>query len=218
MPSELDILNSLCSMFVIFVLLSIGVIEVMKPRALMLALGILALTVGLSMVGADAPQPPFVVIDGAGRVVTIERVPERIVSIAAAATETLYAIGCGGKVVGVDKYSDWPPEVREKPQVGTGSHLNVEAVLGLEPDLVIAWWYSRKAIETLERLGITVVAINPRSVDGVLDTIRMLGLIAGHLEEAKALVAGMRARIEAVQAKVVDIPKGERPRVYYELY
>jgi iron complex transport system substrate-binding protein len=189
-----------------------------KLRSWTLAVGIFVLAVGLSVVGADVPQPPFVVIDGAGRVVTIEKIPDRIVSIAGAATETLYAIGCGDKVVGVDKYSDWPPEVKEKPQVGSGSNLNVEAVLGLEPDLVIAWWYSRKAIEALEGLGITVVAINPRSVDGVLDTIRMLGLITGHLEEAETLIAEMRSRIEAVQAKVKDIPKEERPLVYYELY
>jgi len=167
---------------------------------------------------APTPKPALTILDGAGRVVTIPKTPERIVSIASAATETLYAIGCGDKVVGVDKYSDYPPEVKEKPQVGTGSKLNVEKVLGLEPDLVVAWWFNRQAIKTLEDKGITVVAINPRTVNEVMDTIRVLGLVTGHLEEAERLVSEMQARIKEVTAKVKDIPKEKRPLVYYELY
>jgi len=166
---------------------------------------------------APTPEPALTIIDGAGRVVTIPRTPERIVSIASAATETLYAIGCGDEIVGRDKYSDYPPEVQEKPSVGSGSQLDVEAVLGLEPDLVIAWWFSREAISTLEDKGLTVLAINPRSVDGVLDTIRTLGLVTGHLEEAESLIAEMQARIDEVKAGVKDIPKEDRPLVYYEL-
>ncbi|HEY66020.1 MAG TPA: ABC transporter substrate-binding protein [Caldilineae bacterium] len=166
---------------------------------------------------APTPEPALTIIDGAGRVVTIPKTPERIVSIASAATETLYAIGCGDKIVGVDKYSDYPPEVKDKPQVGSGSKLNVEAVLGLDPDLVVIWWFNKEAIKTLEDKGLTVVAINPKSVDGVMDTIRMLGLITGHLEEAEKLIADMQARINEVTAKVKDIPKEQRPLVYYEL-
>ncbi|RLC90231.1 MAG: cobalamin-binding protein [Chloroflexi bacterium] len=166
---------------------------------------------------APTPEPALTIIDGAGRVVTIPKTPQRIVSIASAATETLYAIGCGDEIVGRDKYSDYPPEVQEKPSVGSGSQLDVEAVLGLEPDLVIAWWFSREAISTLEDKGLTVLAINPRSVDGVLDTIRTLGLVTGHLEEAESLIAEMQARIDEVKAGVKDIPKEDRPLVYYEL-
>ena len=157
------------------------------------------------------------VIDGAGRVVTIAETPERIVSIASACTETLYAIGCGDKVVGVDQYSDYPPEVQDKPCVGTGSSLNLEMVLGLEPDLVLAWWYNSEAIGNLEKLGIPVVAINPRSVDEVMDTIRLLGLITDHVSEADNLVAEMQDKIDEITAKVEGLEKAERPLVYYEL-
>lgn len=166
---------------------------------------------------APTPEPALTIIDGAGRVLTIPKTPQRIVSIASAATETLFAIGCGDEIVGRDRYSDYPPEVQEKPSVGSGSQLDVEAVLGLEPDLVIAWWFSREAISTLEDKGLTVLAINPRSVDGVLDTIRMLGLVTGHLDEAESLIAEMQARIDEVKAGVKDIPKEDRPLVYYEL-
>ncbi len=167
---------------------------------------------------APTPEPTLTILDGAGRVVTIAGAPERIVSIASAATEILYAIGCGDNVVGVDEYSDYPPEVADKPKVGTGSELNVEAVLGLEPDLVIAWWFSREAISTLEEKGLTVVAINPRTVTEVLDTIRMLGLITGHLDEAENLIADMQARMDEITTMVKEIPTEERPLVYYELY
>ena len=167
---------------------------------------------------APTPKPALTIIDGAGRVVTIPKTPERIVSIASAATETLYAIGCGDKIVGVDKYSDYPPEAKDKPQVGTGSKLNVEKVLGLKPDLVVAWWFNRRAIKTLEDKGVTVVAINPKTVDGVMDTVRMLGLATGHLKEAEKLISEMQNKIKEVSTKVKSIPKEKRPLVYYELY
>ena len=169
------------------------------------------------LVPAPTPEPALTIIDGAGRVVTIVGTPQRIVSIASAATETLYAIGCGDKIVGVDKYSDYPPEAQEKTKVGSGSQLDVETTLGLEPDLVISWWFSRDAIKALEDKGLTVLAINPKSVDGVLDTIRMLGLVTGHLDEAESLIAEMKARIDEVKARMKDIPKEDRPLVYYEL-
>ena len=173
--------------------------------------------VEVEVVVTAVPEPAITIVDGAGRVVTIVGTPQRIVSIASAATETLYAIGCGDEIVGVDKYSDYPPEAQGKTQVGSGSQLDVETTLGLEPDLVIAWWFSREAISTLEDNGLTVLAINPRSVDGVLDTIRTLGLVTGHLDEAESLIAKMKAKIDEVKARVKDIPKEERPLVYYEL-
>ncbi|HEC35678.1 MAG TPA: ABC transporter substrate-binding protein, partial [Anaerolineae bacterium] len=68
---------------------------------------------------APTPEPALTIIDGAGRVLTIPKTPQRIVSIASAATETLFAIGCGDEIVGRDRYSDYPPEVQEKPSVGS---------------------------------------------------------------------------------------------------
>lgn len=166
---------------------------------------------------AASQENGLTVIDHVGRAVTVAQPVERIVSIASAATETLYAIGCGDLVVGVDNYSDYPPEAKNKPDVGTGSSLNVEKVLGLEPDLVVAWWYNEEAIANLESQEVPVLAINPESVEDVMDTIKLLGLIADHTSEAEGLVASMKADIDEVTSKTAGLPRAQRPLVYYEL-
>jgi iron complex transport system substrate-binding protein len=166
---------------------------------------------------AASQENGLTLIDQSGRAVTVAQPVERIVSIASAATETLYAIGCGELVVGVDEYSDYPPEAKDKPDVGTGSSLNVEKVLGLEPDLVVAWWYNEEAIANLEGQAVPVLAINPESAEDVMDTIKLLGLITDHTSEAEGLVASMKADIDGVASKTSDLPKDGRPLVYYEL-
>ena len=168
-----------------------------------------------------APRPPVVpaltLIDGAGRTVNITRTPERVVSIASSVTEILYALGCGDMLVGVDKYSDYPPEVKEKPCVGSAFSLNVEMVLDLKPDLVLTWWYAEEAIRALEERGITVFAINPQSVYDVLQTIRTIGLIVGRSEEANSLAARMQDVVDEVTDRTKGLAKADRPLVYYEL-
>jgi len=158
------------------------------------------------------------IIDDAGRTVTIPKNPERIISIGSTWTETLYAIGCGDRVVGVCNDSNYPPEAADKPQVGTGSSLNLEKVLGLEPDLVVIWRYSSQAIDNLEKQGIPVVGLYPTSVDDIIDTIRLLGTITGSISEAAELTAEMQTNIDEIAAKTRELTKAQMPLVYYELY
>jgi iron complex transport system substrate-binding protein len=196
-----------------------------KRIAIIAVIVLLVAAVAVLGVGAITKGPPkgppaaagLTVVDGLGRAVTIPQPVERIISIAGAATETLYAIGCGDKIVGVDKYSDYPPEVKDKPEVGSGFNLNREMVLGLDPDLVVCWWFHTDAIEWLEEQGIPTIAINPTNVDEVLTMTRLLGVVMGHTSEADALVAEMEEKIDAVVEKVKDIPSEDRPLVYYEL-
>ncbi len=93
----------------------------------------------------------------------------------------------------------------------------MEKVLGLEPDLVVAWWYNEEAIANLESQEVPVLAINPESVEDVMDTIKLLGLIADHTSEAEGLVASMKADIDEVTSKTAGLPRAQRPLVYYEL-
>ena len=156
------------------------------------------------------------IIDGIGRIVTIPSTPERIVSLASSATETLYALGAGDKVVGRDKYSKYPDEVANVPEVGSGSSPNLEMIIGLEPDVLFAWPYSRDAIISLEN-KMSVVYIDPGSVNDVLDTIRMIGLITGKTSEAENLTAEMQSKIDAITEITDELNKTQRPLVYYEL-
>ena len=156
------------------------------------------------------------IIDGIGRTVTIVKTPERIVSLASSATETLYALGVGDKLVGRDKYSTYPEEVKSVQEVGSGSSPNLEMIIGLDPDVLFAWPYSRNAIIGLED-KMSVIYIDPSSVDDVLDTIRMIGLVTGKSSEAENLIAEMQNKIDAITNITKGLNKSQRPLVYYEL-
>jgi iron complex transport system substrate-binding protein len=161
-------------------------------------------------------QAEITLIDGVGRVVEIYETPKRVVSMASSATEILYAIGCGENIVGVDKYSDYPPDVKNKTVVGSSYSPNLEAIIGLEPDLLIAWWYARDNLLPIED-KVTVMYINPQSVEDVLQLIRQIGLIMNKVEEAEKLVEEMQSRIENITKITEDLNKSQRPLVYYEL-
>jgi len=156
------------------------------------------------------------IIDGIGRTVTISHTPERIVTLASSATETLYAIGGGDKVVGRDQYSKYPDELKEVQEVGSGSSPNLEMIIGLEPDILFAWPYSRDAIISLED-KMPVVYIDPGSIDDVLDTIGMIGLIIDKTSEAENLTAEMQSEIDSITDITDELNKTQRPLVYYEL-
>lgn len=159
---------------------------------------------------------------------------ERIVSLSAACTEILYAIGAGDKLVGVDqasvnyalagneaflgapgKLSDYPKEVPNKTNVGKSSAPNLELIVSLKPDMVFSWWYNTEVNKNLGDKGIAVVSINPQSVADVLSLIKTIGAIVGKSAEAEEVVSEMQERMEKVSSKVKSLT--EKPLVYYEL-
>ncbi|MEM2873138.1 MAG: ABC transporter substrate-binding protein [Nitrososphaerales archaeon] len=161
---------------------------------------------------------PLIIIDDLGQSINITKTPQRIVSISASCTEILYALGCGDKIVAVDKTSDYPPEVKDKPCVGPASNLNVELIVNLDPDIVFAWGGSEKAINRLKELNITVVAIYPRSISGIMDDIGLIGKIMNKEAEASNLISEMQNRLDTIKGKLSNLTVGEKPLVYYELY
>jgi iron complex transport system substrate-binding protein len=150
---------------------------------------------------------PLTIVDGMDREVVLPGPAQRIVSIAPSNTEILFAIGAGDQVVGRDEVSDYPPEALEVPSIGsTYGELNTEAILALEPDLVLAATItSPEQVQTLEVLGIPVFLLaNPEDFSGLLENIRTVGVLTGHEAEAEALAVGLDARIEAVTQKAAD--------------
>ncbi|MFB0537997.1 MAG: ABC transporter substrate-binding protein [Anaerolineae bacterium] len=159
---------------------------------------------------------PMTITDDLGTEVTIEAEPQRIVSMAPNHTEILYALGLGDKVVGVTEYCNYPPEAQEKPKVGGFSNIDLEQVVGLNPDLVLGTSIHAQSVgPALAERGLKVVLINPETVDDVLEKIVLVGRVAGREEAATTLADELRGHIEATMAKV---QKAEhKPRVYWEL-
>ncbi len=162
---------------------------------------------------------PITVTDSAGREITIEEAPEKIVSGAPANTEILYALGLGDQIVGVTDWCNYPLEAMDKPTVGGFSDINLEKVVELDPHIVFgAIGVQGPLIQSFEDAGIVFVAIEPETLDELIDSIELIGAIAGKEQEAQELISDMESRIDAVKEKVVDIPEDERPGVLYEVW
>ncbi len=142
--------------------------------------------------------------DSLGRKVVLGASPERIVSLAPSITEMIYFLGLSDRLVGVTRFSYFPEEAREKPRVGTYTDVNVEKVLTLNPDLVIATvdGNRREDVEMLEEAGIPVYVMNPRRVTQVLEAIERVGEICGIARRARVRVGFLRERVERVKEAV----------------
>ncbi|MGO1626652.1 MAG: cobalamin-binding protein, partial [Halomonadaceae bacterium] len=177
------------------------------------ALALALVTQGASAGTEDAPCA----VDDLERKVCLEAPARRIVALSPGATELAFAAGAGEKVVAVVAHSDYPPPARKLPIVGDYNRIDLEALVGLEPDLVVGWVTGNpeKQLETLESLGIRVFYIEPRTVDGVADTLERLGRLAGSEataeQEAEAFVAGM-AELKARYSE------HEPVRVFYQVW
>jgi iron complex transport system substrate-binding protein len=157
----------------------------------------------------------FTIVDDYGRTVELDGIPDRIVSVAASPTEILFAIGAGAQVVGVDNYSDYPAEVASVTKVGD-YNLNVEAVIALQPDLIVTGdLVNRQQLDLLAAKGIPYVILADRTLDDVLKTIRLAGVITGHVAEADLVADSLASRISAVKNKTLA-PDVTKPKVYIE--
>lgn len=145
----------------------------------------------------------LIIKDALGRTVTIEKTPSRIVSLAPSVTEILFAVGAGNKVVGVTAYCDYPPEVKEIPKVGDVTHPNIEKIISLSPDLVIAHRLNDlSVIEKLDALGISVIALDEKNLEDVIKSVELIGKITGNEENATKIVSEMREKIEEINKSV----------------
>jgi len=157
-------------------------------------------------------------VDGLQRPVTLPKPAERIVSLSPSVTETLFAIGAGKQVVGVDQFSDYPAEAKSLPSIGAGfDKLNTEQILALKPDLVLgADTIPADKIKSLQDLGLTVYSlVNPTTLDGMYDSLRTMAQLSGHSAETETLIAALKDRVKAVETKMAGAKT--QPLVLYEL-
>ena len=161
------------------------------------------------------------IIDDYGRNVTITNYPsQRIVSLAPSCTEIIFALNLEDKLVGVDSYDYYPPEITETidsrniTKVGQYALISIETIVDLEPDLVIgAMRVQDEIIENLAAVDQPAMIIYPQSFDDVLADISLIGKATGQIEEAEAVVADIQERTEEIADRTQDAPK---PKVYIE--
>ena len=162
---------------------------------------------------ATAVAEPTDVIDAVGRSVILEKAPKRIVPIFASNTELVAALGLSDRIVGIEAYTRFPPEVVGKPLVGGRLGFSVDAIVAQRPDLVIvtpARQAMHQLIEPMSRLNIPVVVLLSRNVAEVMANIRLVGRVAGVAAKGEAVARELEERLAAVQALR---PPGPAPRV-----
>jgi len=170
----------------------------------------------LMIAAAGSVHAVVTAIDDTGTAVTLAQPAQRIVSLAPHATELVFAAGAGARVVGVVAHSDWPLDARALPGVGDANALDLERIVALKPDLVVAWPYTMPAqLATLRARGATIFVSDPKTIAGIARDIEALGMLAGTDAAARTSAGALRRRSEALAAKYA----GARPiSVFYEVW
>jgi ABC-type Fe3+-hydroxamate transport system, periplasmic component len=162
-------------------------------------------------------NPAITLTDGLKRTVTLAGPAQWVVSLAPANTETLFAIGAGAQVVGRDETSDYPAAALSLPTIGGYSGFNLEGIVALHPDLVLAGGINTpELVASLEQLGLTVYFLpNPNTLEEMYTNLETVAKLTGHESETAALVDTLKSRVAAVDVKIK--PLSSIPTVYYEL-
>lgn len=194
--------------------------------AVILGIAGVALFYAANNPGMNAAQTsvtyPTTIVDDLGKNVTILKPPQRIVSLIPSATQIVFAIGAGDKVVGVTRYDDYPPELVDRVNNGTivnvggGLDPDIEKIVQLQPDLILVAGpgeVATQSVQKLQGLGYVTLALNPKSVEGVLRDTRMVGTILGYTANAEKVVSDIETTVDHVR----DMTRNAaRPAVYVE--
>jgi iron complex transport system substrate-binding protein len=140
------------------------------------------------------------VVDDSGNTVTLAAPAQRIVSLAPHATELLFAAGAGNQVVGVSEYSDFPAAAKQIPSVGGSGQLDIERIVSLKPDLIVAWGSgnNRRQLARLRKLGLTVFESEPRNFEAIADSLERLGALVGR-DEGRLQAQQFRQQVQTLE-------------------
>ncbi|MTH53058.1 ABC transporter substrate-binding protein [Bacillus mangrovi] len=164
---------------------------------------------------------PVKVKDAADTEVTIEKEPQKIISLIPSNTEILFAMDLADRVAGVTDNDNYPEEAMKKEKVG-GMDFNVEKIIGLQPDLVLAHesgaHNSAEGLKQLRDAGIDVVVVNEaQSFDEVYESMEMIGESTGETDKAEELISDMKNGLAEVEKKASEITEDERKTVFVEV-
>ena len=155
--------------------------------------------------------------DDRGKKVTLSRPARRIVTLAPHLTELVFASGAGRQLVGVARFSDFPPAARDIPQIGDSALMEFERIVALKPDLILAWKSGNAPadVERLESLGYPVFVSESARLGDVPRVLRSIGTLAGTLPEASSAAADFEKEIRALRERFAKAP---RVRVFYMIW
>ncbi len=125
--------------------------------------------------------------------------PERIISASPSITEMLYALGLGDRVVAVTTFCHFPPEVRDKPKIGTYLRPSMETIVALQPDLIVLLQEHGSLVDRLKSTGLETLALSHNDLDGIYDSIRTIAEATGTQPRAAELISEMQERLVAVR-------------------
>ncbi|GAB5414907.1 MAG: cobalamin-binding protein [Congregibacter sp.] len=156
-------------------------------------------------------------VDGVGREITLEKPAERIVALAPHSVENLFSAGAGDRLVGVVSYSDYPAVARELPQVGDFRSWSLEAIVALQPDLVVMWGSGSglQRVQLLEGVGIPVFVSEIKRLTDLPETIRALSTLAGTSSVGSVEAARIEAAIHALGSRYSN---ARRLSVFYQIW
>lgn len=165
---------------------------------------------------SSAVQGPVQVVDDAGKTVKLTKKPTKIVSLSPGNTEILFALGLDKQIVGVTEFDDYPAKAKTKSKIGGFSTPNVEKIISLKPNLVLATGGIQAPIsQRLKKAGIVIFTADAKNLNGVLTDIIKLGKLTGRQDQADKLVDKLKARIKKVEAKVSG---AANKKVFFEIY
>lgn len=182
----------------------------------------LFLILGLLIIngGVIAQEFPVTITDGLGEEIVIKEKPTKIISLSPQTTENLFAVGAGDNVIGVTTFADYPEEATEVEKIGSITEINIEKIVSMEPDIVIAASVNKKeSINRLKELNIKVAGFQANSVNTAIENIKKIGKITGNQDNTDRLVAEMYIKIAEIK-NLVDkkLENNDRPKVFYELW
>jgi len=159
----------------------------------------------------------FCVQDDLGKEVCLKQAANRIIALSPGATELLFAAGAGNRVMAVVNYSDYPPAALELPLIGSHTRVDMEALIALNPDLVVTWVTGNPPaqVELLQELGVPTFAIEPRTFEGVSSVIERLSTLAGTEPEGYAEAERFRVGIAALTQQYAGV---EPIPVFYQVW
>ncbi|MDO9535190.1 MAG: cobalamin-binding protein [Bacillota bacterium] len=173
---------------------------------------------GSTDVTGGGDEPFARIVDQMGRELLVPKVPERIISISPANTEIAFALGLGDRLVGVTDYCSYPTQAQDKTSVGGYSDPNLEKIVALEPDLILAGSFHKEEVLKLDEMGIPVLVLDPQSLEEIYESFELVAIATGAEAEFKRLAADMKGRIDAVEERLASLEEDKKVRVYFEVY
>ncbi|MBM7557144.1 ABC transporter substrate-binding protein [Halanaerobacter jeridensis] len=168
----------------------------------------------------QASDYPVEVTDDLDKEITIQQQPTRIISLAPSHTETLFALGVDNNLIGVTQQANYPAEAEEIEKVGSIKEPNLEKMIALQPDLVLAAGITPKGVvRKLRNLDIKVIGLNSQSIEGIIDDIALIAKATGVDKKGRAITTQMRNKLYQIKKIVKEnVESNERPKVFYEIW